>query len=272
MSTALTDDADIRFSASPALREKLALACRIIGAEDVSRVSFGHVSSRSDADRDVIAMRGRTPADGGLQFCTEDDICEIDMQGRPTGDFAAKAPREKWAHLGIYAERPDVGAVVHVHPRYVVALSVAGRTLGPIFGAYDPDGLRLGAGGLATFDSSILIDSPETGRDLVAALGSKSACVMTGHGIVTVGESVEAAVLEAITLTELAHVTWLAAAVGEPANITVGEQTAIMGDLTAAEGASGAAERGVKPSYAAWRHYALRDQLRPSPWNSGDAS
>jgi ribulose-5-phosphate 4-epimerase/fuculose-1-phosphate aldolase len=245
-----------------ALHQKIALACRIIGAEDISRMSFGHVSARSELDDNVIAMRGRTAADGGLQFCTEADILEMDLQGRSTGDFAAKAPREKWAHLGIYAQQPNVRAVAHVHPRWVVALSIAGRTLGPVYGAYDPDGLRLGAGGIATFPSSILIDSPETGRDLAATLGTKSACILTGHGIVTVGESIEAAVLEAIALTELAHVTWLAAAVGTPAAIPAVEQTAILGDHAAAEGTSAAAERGVRPSAASWQHFVLRDRLR----------
>ncbi len=255
-----------------ALHRKIALACRIIGGEDVSRVSFGHVSARSDLDDGVIAIRGRTPSDGGLQFCIEDDICEIDLQGQAVGEFAAKAPREKWAHLGIYAERPDVRAVVHVHPRWVVALGIAGLALGPVYGAYDPDGLRLSAGGVASFPSSILIDSAETGHDLASALGTRTACVLKGHGIVTVGESVEAAVLEAITLTELAHVTWLAAAVGPIATISAAEQTAILGDQAAAEGIGAVADRGVKPSYAAWQHYVLRDQLRGNPLRPGSSS
>lgn len=251
-------------SALPALRRKVALACRILAAEDVSRISFGHVSARTEPGGDVVAMRGRPASDRGLEFCTEDDVVELDYQGRVIGSSTVSAPREKWAHLGIYSRRSDVNSVVHVHPRWVVALSAAGRDLGPIYGAYDPDGCRLGACDLATFRSAALIDSPELGSVLATALGEKSACVLSGHGIVTVGESVEAAVSTAIAVTELAHVTWLAAvaATGPLVTISADDQAAVLQDQVKAEQDSSQASRGVKPTSAAWQHFAERDRRR----------
>ena len=261
LAVASADAVDDSAASSAALRQKLALACRIIGAEDISRVSFGHVSARTQIGGDLIAMRGRPPADSGLEFARETDIVEMDLDGRPIGNSVATAPGEKFAHLGIYAQRPDVQSVVHVHPRWVVALSVAGVTLGPIYGAYDPDGCRLGAGGIATFPSSVLIDSPEMGRELADTLGTRSACVLNGHGIVTVGDSVESAVLTAIAVTELAHMTWLAAAVGTPRYITAAEQAAVLKDRAVRE-RTPTADLGTRPSHAAWQHYSERDRRR----------
>jgi hypothetical protein len=44
--------------------------------------------------------------------------------------------------------RPRAGAVVHAHPRAVLACGIAGLELRPVFGAYNIPAMRLAADGI----------------------------------------------------------------------------------------------------------------------------
>ena len=243
-----------------ATAELLATACRVLAGEGLSRVSTGHVSARIGTGGNV-AMRGRPATDAGLEFAEAGDMVEMTMDGHVVAG-EARPPRECFIHLEILRARPDVNSVVHMHPRWVVALRAAGVELAPIYGAYDPEGLRLALGDIAYFHSSRLIDSPESGRELAAVLGSRPCCVLDGHGIVTVGASVESAVLTAIALDELAHVTWLAASVGTPVPISAEDQAHMSGVVEALRAQVNPTHGGTNPATSAWQHWAERDRRR----------
>lgn len=240
------------------LHGTIALACRILANEGLSRVSFGHVSARTEPNGEVIAMKGRSSSDAGLQFSTSNDIVELTVDGTILNPGPVSPPREFPLHLEIFKARPDVQSVVHVHPRHVVALSAVGLDLLPVYGAYDPDGLRIARGDVGYFRSSKLIDSTETGVELVAALADHSTCVLDGHGIATVGSSVEAAVLNAIAIEELAYMTWLAACAGTPRPISEEDQRRF--DPPAAPRTAGEAMTAMSAPLA-WQHYVERDRV-----------
>ena len=94
-----------------------------------------------DAERVLV-----TPSGFHKGFIRPDDLIITDLHGRrlrgqhnPSSEFLM--------HEQCYLERPDISAVVHAHPPYVVALALAGVTLSqcvpvrdlPAPGA-DPDG------------------------------------------------------------------------------------------------------------------------------------
>jgi ribulose-5-phosphate 4-epimerase/fuculose-1-phosphate aldolase len=81
---------------------------------------------------------------------------------------------------------------------------ILGLELRPIYGAYDPGGMAIAAQGVPVYPRSVLISRPELGQDLVKAMGSRTICLMKGHGITSVGASVETAVLQALRLDSLA--------------------------------------------------------------------
>src|SRR4029078_1562709 len=114
-------------------------------------------------------------------------------------------PQEVFIHTELYRARPDLNAAIHIHPANVVAFTIAGKTLLPIIGAFNPPALRLITDGLPVYDSSVLINSPERGRQLAALMHTHRACLMRGHGITTAGATVEEATLVAIQLNELAE-------------------------------------------------------------------
>jgi len=60
------------------------------------------------------------------------------LRGTVAGDDLFQQPRfsrEGKAHLAVYREFPDVGAVIHAHPFHVLPFCVAGRAIEPVLEA-----------------------------------------------------------------------------------------------------------------------------------------
>jgi ribulose-5-phosphate 4-epimerase/fuculose-1-phosphate aldolase len=242
------------------LYDKLALAGRVLAGEGLTRVSYGHISAWSTPAREAIALRGRPASDCGLEFAASGDMVELDLMGTILRGEASP-PRESPIHLEILRARPDVASVVHVHPRIVVALRASGIRLLPIYGAYDPPGVDLALDNIGYFSSSKLIDTAERGREVVDALGDKTACVLDGHGVVVVGGSIEAAVLNTIALCELAHVNWMAAAVGHPVGIPRQELSEFLPRPSPSQ-------PSMDPQNSAWQHWVERSKQKNNQPNA----
>jgi 3,4-dihydroxyphthalate decarboxylase len=130
------------------------------------------------------------------------------------GGAAWRPPSELPIHTEVLRARPDAVSVVHTHPRPVVAASLAGLPLLPIVGAFDIPAMRLAEAGIATYPRSVLVHRADLGQELVAALGGTEACVLVGHGLVTTGATVVAAVLRALAVTSLAALSMDVVAAG----------------------------------------------------------
>jgi ribulose-5-phosphate 4-epimerase/fuculose-1-phosphate aldolase len=207
-------------------------------------------------------IKSRGPNEEGLEFAAAGDIVTI----APDATLLAAAeglfpPNECHIHLGVYRARPDVMCVVHVHLPSIVALGAVGRKLLPLYGAYDPAGLQLALDGIAYYPRSILISSPELGADVATALGAKSACILAGHGIVTAGPSIEAAILTAIAIAELGKINLTAAEIGEPQSISAEDQ-ATFRQFFAGLGPRIFSGRTDTGEPADWHYYAKRDAAR----------
>jgi ribulose-5-phosphate 4-epimerase/fuculose-1-phosphate aldolase len=203
------------------LRARLAEACRILGILGLASGNTGHLSVRVP-DSDNLLIRARGPAEAGVRYTKADEIIEV----TPDGDVAGGVkdglypPQEVFIHTEVYRARSDVTSVVHVHPPAIVLFTIVGLPLLPIFGAYDPSALKMAMDDLPTYERSVLIKDPHLGHDLAQALGSKSACLMRGHGITVTGSSIEEAALRAISLNELAEMNYKARLLGTPRPIS----------------------------------------------------
>lgn len=198
------------------LRELVAQSCRVLGKLNLTKEPSGHVSARLPG-QDKVLIKARGPEESGLRFVTGRDIITVDLAGKKiSGDDGLASPQEVFIHTWLYKTRPDVQCVVHVHPLTVVLFTICNKPLLPLFGAYDPSGLRLAMGGLASYSRSITVSSEQLGQEFSQAMGDKRACLMRGHGITSVGASVEQATLTAIKLNELAEVNYRAWLLGTP--------------------------------------------------------
>jgi len=168
---------------------------------------LGHLSLRLDADRALLRCRG--PHERGLRFTTPADIRVVDLDGRvlddPTGAY--QPPSEAPIHTETLRHRPDVHAVVHVHPPAVVVAALATLPLRPIFGSYDIPAARLAADGIPVHPRSVLIRRADLAGEMLASMGTASVCVLAGHGLVATGPTVEDAMLRALAVDRLARIS-----------------------------------------------------------------
>ncbi|HEY4265292.1 MAG TPA: class II aldolase/adducin family protein [Micropepsaceae bacterium] len=210
------------------LRFRIARACRVLGKMELTRALRGHISARIPGT-DRIFIRARGPAESGVRYTTEDEVVEIGLDGKPVAGMpqGLRTPSEVFIHTEIFRARPRVNAVLHLHPPIVVLFTVTGVPLLPICGAYDPQGLGLALEEPPTFESSVLIDTPELGRELSAVIGDKRACLMRGHGITTAADSIEEAAVVALSLNELATMNYQARALGTPRPISESDREAL---------------------------------------------
>jgi L-fuculose-phosphate aldolase len=238
------------------LRSRIARACRVLGKMELTRGLRGHISARIPGT-DHIFIRARGPAENGVRYTTEDEIVEIDLDGKPVAGMpkGLRTPSEVYIHTEILRARPGVNAVLHLHPPMVVLFTVTGTPLLPIYGAYDPQGLGIALEEPPVYDSSVLINTRELGRQLTAIIGGKRACLMRGHGITTAADSVEEASVIALGLNELATLNYQARLLGEPRPISNADREALQPAIERLAVKGSAPGEPGDSVVAEWRYY-----------------
>jgi L-fuculose-phosphate aldolase len=181
---------------------------------------------------------------------------EVGFDGKAVGEPESYAgltvPQEIHIHTSIYKSRPDIHSVLHIHPATVVLFSICDQPLLPIYGGFEPFGLRFATKGVPVYDRTVLITTPELGRDLAAAMGDASVCIMRGHGITTAANSIEEATVYAIALNDLATMNYRAALLGGAKVVSAEDQKQMLQTL-----GRGVATPGQPPATVAaiWRYY-----------------
>jgi ribulose-5-phosphate 4-epimerase/fuculose-1-phosphate aldolase len=184
-------------SVPKALIEELVLANHILANEEVVD-GYGHVSVRSPSNPNHYFL-ARAGAPG---LVTAAAITEYDLESNPVTDTSVTGYTERFIHGEIYKARPDVMAVVHCHCPEVIPFANTSVPLQPMhhmgnfIGAGVPVFEIRNAGG----ETDMLIRTPELGRALAQALGSKSAVLMRGHGAAIVASSLHVVVARAYYL------------------------------------------------------------------------
>jgi ribulose-5-phosphate 4-epimerase/fuculose-1-phosphate aldolase len=179
--------------------------CRVLGGQDVGDPVWGHISLRDPEGRGAWIKAGPL----GFDEVGADDVVLIDFDGNVlTGHH--RVPLEHPLHTEILRRRSDINSVVHAHPPYSIALGASGQALQVFSNAAGPF-----AAGVPRYTRPVgLIDSGELGTELAECLGDAAAALMTGHGVVTAGASVGAAVTTAILLERACHLQLTVAAAG----------------------------------------------------------
>jgi L-fuculose-phosphate aldolase len=230
------------------LRELVAQSCRILGKLNLTKEPSGHVSARVPGE-DKVLIKARGPEESGLRFVSARDIITVDFNGKKVaGDDGLDVPQEVFIHTWLYKSRPDVECVVHVHPLTVVLFTICNKPIEPLYGAYDPSGLRLLVEGLATYPRSITVSNEKLGEEFAQAMGDKQACLMRGHGITSAGPNVQEATLTAIKLNDAAVINYQANLLGTPIPIVQDDIDILVGKARAGGGKSVHANSN-------WRYY-----------------
>jgi len=235
------------------LKEVVAESCRILGKLNLTKEATGHVSARVEGT-DKVLIRARGPEEKGVRFTTAHEVITVDLNGNKVeGDEGLARPQEVFIHTWIYKTRPDVQSVIHIHPPTVVLFTICNKPILPLYGAYDPAGLRIYMDGIANYRRSILISNDERGKEFAQAIGDKRVCLMRGHGITSVGRSVQEATVTAIKLNQLAEMNYQASLLGTPEPIPEEDikTFANIGHMTIDEG-----RRTTAHQTSVWRFYS----------------
>lgn len=151
-----------------------------------------------------------------------EQIVEMDLRGNWQGRWK---PSSEWAiHARLY-QTTSAKAVVHAHPDHSVALATLRRPLPPfhyMIASFGGDSVPCAP--YACFGTPALAET------VIEAMGTTySACLMSNHGIVTIGPDLATALMRAEKLEMLARQYLLARMGGEPVLLTPDELAEVHG-------------------------------------------
>lgn len=189
-------------------RALVAQGCRVAAARGLVDGILGHLSLRVDDEH--LLIRCRSDTDSGVAFTRPSDVRLITFDGTAgaAGELDGyRVPNELPIHLETMRANSRHRAVAHLHPPDVVAADLTGIAIRPIYGAYDIPGAWLARAGVPVYRRAVLIRNSRLGREMVAAMGNAPVVICRGHGITSAAGTVAQAVLQAISLNELARMS-----------------------------------------------------------------
>ncbi len=198
-----TPDAD-----EAVLRAAIVETGRIAYERGLLSSSDGNISVRM-ADGTILI----TPSGLCKGRLSVDDLLIVDLEGRllrPARDPALKVTSEQPMHLEVYRQRPTVRAVLHAHPPYATALTVAGRE---IRNDLLPEVLLI-MGEIPISDYA-LPASAEDAEVIRALIRNHDAVMLRQHGSLTVGRHLDEALINLERLEHVAKVQALAEMMGQ---------------------------------------------------------
>ena len=190
-------------SDSRALRMRIVATARKMNALGINRGKSGNVSARIDAGFLI------TPSALAYDETKPDDVVAVDLDGNATG---RRRPSSEWRfHRDIYAARTEVAAIVHSHSPFATALACLDRDI-PAFHymVAVAGGSDIRCAPYATFGTQGLSDH------VLAALEGRNACLLSHHGMIALGASLESALALAVEVETLAEMYWRALSIGAP--------------------------------------------------------
>ncbi|MGW5739445.1 MULTISPECIES: class II aldolase/adducin family protein [Streptomyces] len=199
-------------------KERLAGALRIFGRLGYEDGVSGHITARDPEHEDCFWVN---PFGMPFKHVTVGDLVLANAEGQVVEGRHHVNQAAFTVHAQAHLARPDVVAVAHCHSLHGRALSTLGELLDPITqeacAFYESHALYDGYTG-------VVVDAAE-GRRIAAALGDHKAVILRNHGLLTVGDSVDAAAWWFLTMERSCQVQLSARAAGRP--ILIGHKQAV---------------------------------------------
>jgi L-fuculose-phosphate aldolase len=186
-----------------ALRLALCAAGRRLLEADLIAAAEGNLSARLPSGTFLV-----TPSGCSKATLQPGDLLEVDAEGRLVRG-AGRPSTELPMHLAAYAARPDVAALIHAHPITAVAFTIAGL---PWPGDLVPEAaVTLGPVAIAPFAIPGTAAVPSS---LAPLLAGHDVLLLTRHGALCMGRTVDEALGRMETLERVARMALVARALG----------------------------------------------------------
>jgi ribulose-5-phosphate 4-epimerase/fuculose-1-phosphate aldolase len=190
-------------------KSKLAAALRLFGKFGFDEGVAGHITVRDPelTDHFWVNPMGRS----FKQVCAS-ELLLVSHTGKVVEGKGLLNGAAFTIHSQIHMANPNVTAAAHSHSVYGKAFSSLGKLLDPLTQdscAFFEDHVL--------FDdfSGVVLDNSE-GKRIAAALGNGKAAILQNHGLLTVGETIDAAAWWFITMERSCQAQLLAEAAGTP--------------------------------------------------------
>lgn len=190
-------------------QQRLAAAFRLFAHYEFDEGIAGHITVRDPEYPDCFWVNPIGMYFGHIRVS---DLLLVNHQGEV---IQGNKPVNKAAfaiHSQIHQARPDVAAAAHSHSLYGKAWSTLGRLLDPITqdacAFYEDHALFQDYTG-------VVLDTSE-GQRIATTLGNKKAMILCNHGLLTVGQTVDATVWWFISMNRCCHAQLMAEAAGKP--------------------------------------------------------
>jgi len=179
------------------MRCDLAAACRLFAHRKWIQDIFGHLSFRSPDNPSAYVI---TPF--GLNFCeiTPSCLVKVDLAGNvlDQGSTSYKVSDDSYViHSPIYADRGDVGSIMHCHDPVVIAISSTKEGLLPInqstFYAHAASESPTGMIPRLDFEGRASVRFTDGKRDpshLVAVARTSKIVMLNNHGLLTLSPTI----------------------------------------------------------------------------------
>ncbi len=171
----------------------------------------GNVSVRLGEGQVLI-----TPSGISKGRMAPENIVLMDLNGNvlESGD-GGKASSETPMHLEVYRNRPGARAVIHAHPVFATALTVAGEEFP--FDILPEVLLTLGEVPVTAYATP---SSDEDAAAIRPLIREHAAILLRQHGTLTVGVDLEEALIHLERVEHVAEVYWRAQMLGEVQHLT----------------------------------------------------
>lgn len=200
-------------------KRRLAAALRLFGKYGFGEGISGHISVRDPEHPNLFWVN---PFGVSFKLVKVRDLICVDERGNVVAGHHPVNPSAFVIHAAIHGMRANAEAAAHAHTAHSRALGALGRLLEPL----DQESA-------AFYRDQVLYDdyrgpsiAEEQGHDIAEKLGSARAILLRHHGLITVGDSLEAAVHWFFTYNNCAEVQLLAMAAGEPKPMSHEQATA----------------------------------------------
>jgi ribulose-5-phosphate 4-epimerase/fuculose-1-phosphate aldolase len=156
-----------------------------------------------------------TPAAGLAEVRVADLVTvDLDAVDSDTGALPTGAPAEAWAHLRLYAARPDVSAIARAQPPAAFAAAAVTSVIRPLHGQASWIGDQI-----PVHDDPRLLRSAALADAAISVLGQGNGLLLRGNGALTCGASPAEAVTRMWLLAAACEVWLSAAAAGQAAGL-----------------------------------------------------
>ncbi len=190
-------------------KQRLTAAFRLFGKFGFDEGVAGHITVRDPELSDHLWVN---PMGVSFKLMKMSDLILVNHDGEIVEGEGLLNGAAYTIHSHIHKERPDVVAAAHAHSVYGKSWSSLGRPLDPL----TQDACAFYEDHVVYDDFGGVVLEMNEGERIAKALGDNKAAILQNHGLITVGETVEAAAWWFITMERSCQAQLMAEAAGTP--------------------------------------------------------